>query len=47
MEPYDIGYAIGSMIPFVIMAGILTLVIYLIIKQSKAKKNEQFEDREN
>ena len=46
MEPYDIGYAIGSMLPFLlILAGFVVFVV-LMIKRSNEKKNENFEDRD-
>lgn len=47
MEPYDIGYAIGSVIPFIVVAAAIGLVIYFAIKQSNKRKNETFQDRDN
>lgn len=47
MSSYDIGYAIGSMLPFIFVAGGFALFVYLMIKRSKERENENFEDRDN
>lgn len=47
MEAYNIGYAIGSFLPFLFAAGGGILLVYLLIKRSKEKNKERFDDRDN
>ena len=47
MEPYDIGYAIGSILPFLFFAAGFIIFIVLMIRRSKEREKENFEDRNN